>query len=578
MITRMFSGFSLMATVLALFSCNPNTVNPDTPMPDPDPVPAVTPQILEARLSEYPNATVTVDDGTSAVEAVLPFGSILNTATIEYTLPEGCTADPAGGTVVDLKKAFNIYVTAPSGASRKYSFSARVAASSVIKVKWLQLEDYLIKAEKDSDTYTFTLPYGADLSSLKISIASDYDLFSEPDITQGLDLTSPREVKIFAEDRKTFQTFTLQARHFPKDTGVRGIYLPAPSHTNAFLSYENLCESMDLLQTLNFNCLYVCAWAATRTAWPSEVLLANSTYSSTEALNMYRSYTGGSGDAIADMISEGHKRGIKVILWFEYGFMHASGAVNLSDPLLARHPDWIGINKDGGYCNYNNSDFYLNSYSSEVQQFMIDMIVEAVNRYPELDGIQGDDRLPASPINAGYNKEIVEAYMAQTGNTYPTNHKDENWKAWRLNILNKFAVTLHDAVKAANPDCLVMFAPNKYPWACNNLSQDWPSWVKDGAVDFLTVQCYVTANYENDVNSQIKYMKEVTSKNIFQPAMILKNGERLLSPEMLSEELCYNRKVGTMGEAQFWFDGLLNKDIQKMFSLFYSYPVEFPDL
>lgn len=572
---------SFLVGMLAIFmasSCD--TKNPEpVPEPTPDPVPEVKVEILSAGLAEYPTSLITIDDETSSIEAVLPYGSVLGKATLVLELPQGCTSDPVSGTKMDITRKFNIFVTSQTGAARKYTFSARVAASDIVKFKWLMVEDYLIKGEVDGMEVTFTLPYGADLTSLKIDIEADYALTTDVDMAGGIDLSSPREVRFYAEDKTTYKTYILKAKHFAKDDGVRAIYLPSPSHTSAFGNYTNLCKSMDLLQELNFNCLFVCAWAQTKTAWPSEVLLANSTYSSLPELNMYRTYTGGSGDAVADMISEGHKRGIKVILWFEYGFMHAAGGVNMSDPLLAKHPDWIGLNESGEYCNYNGSDFYLNAYSPQVQKFMIDLIVEAVNRYPDLDGIQGDDRLPASPRNSGYNKETVEAYMSQTGNSYPGGYKtDQKWVDWRMDNLNAFAVSLHDAVKAANSRCLVCFAPNKHPWAYNNLSQDWPTWVKTGACEFLTVQCYVTANYERDVDSQIKYLKEVTAENIFQPAMILKNGERLLSPQMISEELCYNRKVGTRGEAQFWFDGLYNEDIRKMFRLFYSYPVEFPAL
>ena len=138
---------------------------------------------------------------------------------------------------------------------------------------------------------------------------------------------------------------------------------------------------------------------------------------------------------------------------------------------------------------------------------------------------------------------------------------------------------MHDEVKALNSKCLVCFAPNKYPWAEGTLMQCWPQWVKDGAVDLLTVQCYVTANYENDVNSQAALMKENSDRMLFQPAMIHKNGSALLPVELLSEELCHNRRVGTLGEAQFWFEGLNESEqARKLFKLFYSTPVAFPDL
>lgn len=565
--------FSILVAVVSLFSCAPK---PATPLNPDIPKPQIQPRIESVNLLEYPSATIKIED--SKIQVILPYGSILGKATLDLTMPQGCVSEPVCPTEVDLTKSFNIFVTAPDGASRKYTFSASVAASNVVKIKWFQLEDYLIKAENIDGDYVFTLPYGADLTNLKVNLASDYKFSTRPDIASGVDLSAPCEVKVYAEDGLSFKTVVLRAEHYTKDKGVRGVYLPSPSHTNSFGNYNNLCESMDLLADLNFNCIYVCAWAATKTAWPSEVLLKNSTYSSVEELNMYRYYTGGSGDAIADMISEGHKRNIKVILWFEYGFMHAVGGVNTDDPLLAKHPDWIGLNSSGNYCNYNGTDFYLNSYSSEVQQFMLDLVAEAVNHYPELDGIQGDDRLPASPTNAGYNKETLDEYVAQTGKSRPTGAKNADFEKWKMNNLNQFALKLHDTVKNIRRDCLVCFAPNKYPWAYNNLCQDWPSWVKSGACEFLTVQCYVTANYERDVNSQIAEMKKITSKNIFQPAMILKNGANLLSAEMLSEQLCYNRKVGTMCEAQFWFDGLLMPEIQKMFKLFYSYPVDFPEL
>ena len=576
--TRMTLFSSFCFWILSLIACTPQVPSPEEPDPDPVEKPQIKAEIREVKLYEYPNAQISIDQTAAEIKAVLPYGSILGKATIGYSAEEGLVIDPADGTTVDLKKSFKIFVTAPSGASKKYDFSASVAPSDVIKVKWLMASEYYIKAEHSDSEYLFTFPYGADLKKVKIEIASDYALSSEPDLSAGIDLSEPREVKIFAEDGKSFKTISLRAESYPKDSGVRGIYLPSPAHTSSFSSYSQLCESMDLLQELNFNCLYVCAWAQTKAAWDSEVLYKNSTYASPSAGNMYKSYSGGSGNAIADMISEGEKRGIKVILWFEYGFMHGVGSVNMSDPLLAKHPDWIGLNSEGGYCNYNGTDFYLNSYSPEVQQFMIDLMLEAVERYPGLAGIQGDDRLPASPVNAGYNEETLKAYMDETSNPYPSSYKDSEWKNWRLKNLNDFALKMHDAIKAADESVIVCFAPNKYPWACNNLSQDWPSWVKSGAAQMVTVQCYVTSNYERDLDSQMSYMRSVTEQVIVQPAMILKNGPNLLSPQMLSEQLCYNRKQGTLGEAQFWFEGLYNEDLKQIFKLFYSYPVEFPKL
>lgn len=571
---------STVLVVLMTAMCRPVAPEP-TPTPEPTPVPTpvkIVPAILEVSLPEYPTAVTSIDDKASTVSLTLPYGSKLGPSVIEFKLTDKTVSNPASGSKVDLSSAFNVFLTAEDGSARKYRVNSSVAPSNRTSFKWMTVSGYLVKGVKQGTSISFALPYGTDLKNLKIEVPSDNVLSFDPDITVKADLSAPVKVKVCAEDGITFDEYTLSATVYPKDKGIRGIYLPSPSHTASFITYENLCKSMDLLKELNFNCIFVGAWDASRTAWPSEVLLKNSTYTSVEQGNMYSKYTGGSGDAVADMISEGHKRGIKVVLWYEYGFMHKVGGVNLNDPVLARHPDWIGIGSDGKYCNYNGTDFYLNAYNPEVRKFMLDLILESVRRYPDLDGVQGDDRLPAMPANSGYDEATKALYFQQTGKQAPTNYAESNWFSWRLAILNRFAVEFHDAVKAVRPGCWVCFAPNKYPWAEGTLMQCWPQWVKDGAVDLLTVQSYVVPNYENDVKSQVDLMKQTSSKFVYQPAMILKNGAAILTPQLISDQLSYNRKVGTLCESQFWFDGLWEPEVQAIFKLFYSYPADFPEL
>lgn len=154
MIARFMTPLLLSSAVaISLFSCTPTSVSPDTPDPE-KPIPdAVEPKIVSARLSEYPNAVLTIDEKTSALDAELPFGSILGSATLEMDLAEGCKSDPVSGSSVDLRKTFPIFVTASNGASRKYTFSARVAASDIVKIKWFELKDYYIRAELDGSDY-----------------------------------------------------------------------------------------------------------------------------------------------------------------------------------------------------------------------------------------------------------------------------------------------------------------------------------------------------------------------------------------------------------------------------------------
>lgn len=398
-------------------------------------------------------------------------------------------------------------------------------------------------------------PFGADLSSVKLEFTLPDGITADPASGSEFNLTKQGKIFLQRTEDGAAARFLVSASIAPQ-VGVRGLFLPSPDHTASFITYENVCSSLDLMAELNFNTLFVCSWAATKTSWDSDLLVRETTYTSAKQGNMYASYTGGSGDALKDIISEAHKRDIKVVLWFEYGFMHKVGGVDFNDPLLACHPDWIGIgigqNQELVYSNYNNNDFYLNAYDPEVREFFLSLMREVLTKYPEVDGIQGDDRMPAMPINSGYDEKTKAAYREATGSDPSLNYMSNKWLQFRTDILNAFAGDIWNLVKGINPDCAVCFSPNPYPWSYNNLMQDWPTWVAEGHADLISVQCYVPASYETTVTLALRYL----DKKMFNPVMILKNGSKILSEEDIRSEIAINRQNGFCGESQFWFDGI----------------------
>ena len=460
----------LLLTIL-MGACRPSV--PPTPEPGPEPVDTTQTQtlpelkILTLSAPEYPEAEITLGEGEANI--LFPFGAGLNEVTLEFTLPEGITADPASGSKFDLTKQGKIF----------------------------------LQREEDKAAARFII--NASMS---------------------------------------------------EQVAVRGLFLPSPDHTTSFITYDNVCSSLDLMASLNFNTLFVCSWAATKACWNSDVLVQETTYTTPEEGNMYASYTGGSGDALKDIISEAHKRGIKVILWFEYGFMHRVGGVDMNDPLLAKHPDWIGINNKGEYSNYNNTDFYLNAYDPAVRGFFLSLMREVLTKYPDVDGVQGDDRMPAMPINSGYDSVTSAAYKEATGNDPSLNYLSNAWLKFRLDILNGFAGEIWDLVKGIKPEAAVCFSPNNYPWCKDNLMQDWPTWVAEGHADLISVQCYIPANYETYVTLSLRYV----DRTKLNPVMILKNGGNILSEDNIRSEIAVNRANLTCGESQFWFDGIKERE------------------
>jgi len=99
------------------------------------------------------------------------------------------------------------------------------------------------------------------------------------------------------------------------------------------------------------------------------------------------------------MIDAGHAAGIKVHAWFEYGFSSSYSANG--GAIINAKPEWAALDQNGKLVVKNGFD-WLNAFLPEVQDFVLNLVMEVVTKY-DVDGIQGDDRLPALPSTAGYD-------------------------------------------------------------------------------------------------------------------------------------------------------------------------------
>ena len=55
------------------------------------------------------------------------------------------------------------------------------------------------------------------------------------------------------------------------------------------------------------------------------------------------------------------------------------------------------------------------------QNFLLELIKDVVNKY-DVDGIHGDDRLPATPSEVGYDSHGVSLFKKQFNHKPPENH------------------------------------------------------------------------------------------------------------------------------------------------------------
>lgn len=378
---------------------------------------------------------------------------------------------------------------------------------------------------------------------------------------------------------------SLQSIAKTTEQGIRGVWVPAPRFTPVLHSYQGVKDFVKTLDELNMNSIFLVSYAETKTIYRSDVLMHYSTYKTQEEsylLSGYsKQYQSPTNDPVRDLIDEAHKHNIKVFFWFEYGFMGEGRPISLNNPLLAKNPHWLGIDNQQQPANYNQHDYYFNAYNPAVQNFLIELIEEALMLYPDLDGIQGDDRFPAMPRNSGYDTYTVSLYQSKhQGNNPPVDYNNTEWVHWRLDILNTFAKRLYKRIKAKRPNVMISFAPNPYPWCEENLMQEWPRWCKEKVCDLLAVQCYrysVDA-YRATVSEVLKYIHQNNPNQLFAPGMILMEGSNSkMSPELLQKQLRINRELGINSEIYFYNKGIDNPSVKKVLKQTYYQKIKFPE-
>lgn len=542
------------------------------------------PKVLEISSFSFeqfsPVVEAEINQTNLTIQAEIPFDADMKSLIPSVVATEGASITPPPGYAYDFSNGLSFKLTLGEE-TKTYSTLITHALSPANDIISFQVPDFNEETVIKDQTIQLTLAYGVDVTHVSPVIVISEKATIQPVSGAAVDLSKPVTYTVTAEDG-SIKTYTVTATVKEQEAAVRAFWIPDPSHSPILKSYEGVKAGVALADELNFNVLYVCAWAKTRTLYPSDVLIANSSYATPQEA-LFNNYQGGSGDALQDLITEAHAKNIKVILWYEYGFMSRWGTAPTpdNDKILEVHPDWVGINNQGTASNYNGTDYYYNAYDPEVQAFMMDLIMEAVNKYA-IDGVQGDDRLPAMPRNSGYDAYTFNKYKTEKGIDPPADYNDSEWVRFRADILNDFAKELYDRVKAAKPACIVGFSPNPYPWAFTNLMQEWPVWLDNNLVQILSVQCYRNSvfSYKATIDEVLSHYKAHGDGNLarLSPGIILKGSEGLSDPEVVRGQMQANRERGIMGESFFYDVPLQNESIKAVIKSFYKGKAKLPEL
>jgi len=330
-------------------------------------------------------------------------------------------------------------------------------------------------------------------------------------------------------------------------TELRGVWLTNVD-SQVLDSRANIAEAMQFLTDHHFNVVYPVVWNGGKTLYPSQIMKTEF------GIAIDENYQG--RDPLKELIAEAHKRGLTVIPWFEYGF--AASHVTFENLIAQQHPEWMSKDNQGNLLTKNGFQ-WMNPFRPEVRQFMRSLILEVVRNY-DVDGVQGDDRLPALPIEGGYSEYTCNLYAREhNGQQPPDDFRDPDWQRWRADKLNRFARELYQVIKQMDSELIVSWAPSIYPWCYDEYLQDWPSWVKGGYADLVHPQVY--RKHFPAYQEALKTVSSATAglpvpDDIIFPGMLMKVGDYVMDQDYLLKAIQLNREKGYQGEVFFFYEGL----------------------
>ncbi|MBD3225890.1 MAG: family 10 glycosylhydrolase [Caldithrix sp.] len=335
---------------------------------------------------------------------------------------------------------------------------------------------------------------------------------------------------------------------------LRGVWMTNVASSVMF-SKPSIAEAMDSLKAWGINAVFPVIYNNGYTLYPSLVM------QSITGNKVHPMFEG--RDVLQELVTEGHRNGIEVHPWIEYGFVASFG--QNGGPILANNPDWAGKRYDMDTAESDDQFYWMSQANPEVQQFLIALGIEIVQNY-DVDGVQLDRIRYGNTLDNqgnvitsdfGYDDAHVQRYKDEHDDADPPLPTDSGYKSWRAGILNEFHLNFYEAIKAENPNVMVSNAPVVYPYGYNNFMQRWMDWLEQGSVDFVSTQLYRydVSSYEYELN-KVLYQQIPDYTDQFFPGMLIRSGNYQVDYDLASGFVNKNRQKGVDGGVFWFYEGL----------------------
>jgi uncharacterized lipoprotein YddW (UPF0748 family) len=368
---------------------------------------------------------------------------------------------------------------------------------------------------------------------------------------------------------------------------LRGVWL-TNIDSKVLFSSQGVTDTIQRLQELNFNTLYPTVWNWGHTLYPSKVAERVTGRAVRLVTPLDKSLDPDLGvqgrDMLKEMVTQAHQKGMRVIPWFEFGFMAPADS-----ELAKRHPDWLTNRRDGTKIKKDDPNnkihdrVLLNPFKPEVQQFIQDLVVEIVDNY-DVDGIQFDDHF-GLPSDFGYDPYTVELYKKEhQGKSPSTNPQDAEWVRWRANKITDYLTQVFRAVKDRKKNVIVSISPNPQKDSYQFFLADWANWERRGLVEELIVQIY-RDNF-NTFISELEQPELKAARSHIPVGIGILTGlkDKRVSLPQIQKQVDAVRSRGFAGMSFFFYETLWNNAAepsdqrQTAFRLLFPMPAKSPEL
>jgi hypothetical protein len=211
--------------------------------------------------------------------------------------------------------------------------------------------------------------------------------------------------------------FSLSAKaQANKQPVLRGTWITNVA-SDAMLSPENVQKAVINCKKNGLTDIFVVVWNGGITTYPSEVL---HNYIGIKQSPIYNNF-----DPLKAFVTEGHKAGLRVHAWFEFGASYAYKD-SVANGWLAKYPSWAGRNNKNELLK-KNGFFWWNAMHPDVQTFLEKLMLEVVSNY-DVDGVQADIYSMAKGMGNGFpiGGILIAPHIApkygMLGTTFGGNH------------------------------------------------------------------------------------------------------------------------------------------------------------